>query len=89
LITFIQIVADAMNATVMIPGEYKSFGHDYRADTLDFVSAVYDLPPITPAQAIAIHETLVRRELDRGARTKAEEPGEVAPPSEMAKGSLQ
>jgi uncharacterized membrane protein len=89
LITFIQIVADVMNATVMIPGEYKSFGHDYRADTLDFVSAVYDLPPITPVQAIAIHETLVRRELDRAARTKAEEPGEVALPSEMAKGSLQ
>ena len=89
LITFIQIVADAMNATVMIPGEYKSFGHDYRADTLDFVSAAYDLPSITPVQAIAIHETLVRRELDRAARIKAEEPGEVQLPSEMAKGSIQ
>jgi uncharacterized membrane protein len=89
LITFIQIVADAMNATVMIPGQYKSFGHDYRADTLDFVSAAYDLPPITPVQAIAIHETLVRREIERATRIRAEEPGEVQLPTEMAKGSIQ
>jgi len=89
LITFIQIVADAMNATVMIPGEYKSFGHDYRADTLDFVRAAYDLPSLTPEQAIAIHEMLVSRELDRAGRIKAQEPGELQVPSEMMKGSVQ
>lgn len=65
VITFIQVLADAMNAMVTIPGEYKSFGHDYRADTLDFVAAAYDLPPHSTQQAVAIHETLVRRELDR------------------------
>lgn len=89
LITFIQIIADAMNATVMIPGEYKSFGHDYRAETLDFVRATYDLPSITPQQAIAIHERLVSRELDRASRIKAEEPGQRQIPSEMVKGSVQ
>jgi uncharacterized membrane protein len=89
LITFIQIVADAMNATVMIPGEYKSFGHDYRADTLDFVNAAYDFDAVTPEQAIAIHETLVRRELNRAARIRAKEPGEMPVPSDMVKGSIQ
>jgi uncharacterized membrane protein len=89
LITFIQVVADAMNATVMIPGEYKSFGHDYRADTLDFVRAAYDLPSITSEQAIAIHETLVSRELDRAGRIKAQAPGEMQVSSEMVKGSMQ
>ncbi|HET8739560.1 MAG TPA: alpha/beta-hydrolase family protein [Acidimicrobiia bacterium] len=70
IITFIQIMADAMNAMVTIPGEYKSFGHDYRADTLDFVAAAYDLPPVTPAQSAAIHNRLIERELDRANRIK-------------------
>ncbi|HEX6299834.1 MAG TPA: alpha/beta-hydrolase family protein [Acidimicrobiia bacterium] len=89
LVTFIQIIADAMNATVMIPGEYKSFGHDYRADTLDFLRAVYDLPPVTPEQSVAIQETLVRRELDRAGRIRAEFPGELQVPSEPVRGSIQ
>lgn len=89
LVTFIQIVADAMNATVMIPGEYKSFGHDYRADTLDFLGAAFDLPSITPEQSVAIHETLVRRELDRAGRIGAEEPGELQIRSEPVRGSIQ
>jgi hypothetical protein len=55
---------------VTIPGEYKSFGHDYRADTLDFVAAAYDLPPVTPAQSAAIHNRLIERELDRANRIK-------------------
>lgn len=89
LITFIQILADATNATVMVPGEFKSFGHDYRADTLDFVGAAYDLPSITSEQAIAIQETLVRRELDRAARVKVEEPDEMQLPTDAVKGSIQ
>jgi uncharacterized membrane protein len=88
LITFIQIIADAMNATVMIPGEYKSFGHDYRAETLDFVRAVYDLPVVTPEQAVGIHETLVRRELARARRVKGAERDQVLV-SEGVKGSIQ
>jgi len=89
VITFIHILADAMNAMVTIPGEYKSFGHDYRADTLDFVGAAYDLPEISEEQAAAIHQTLVRRELDRAQRIKAEEPGDTATPSDEVKGSIQ
>lgn len=74
LITFIHVLADAMNAMVTIPGEYKSFGHDYRADTLDFVGAVYGLPEVTEAQREAVRATLISREKDRAARIKAEAP---------------
>lgn len=66
--TFIQVLVDAMNAMVVVPGEFKSFGHDYRADTADFVRAAYGFPPVTDEQMQALHETLVARELDRGER---------------------
>ena len=88
VITFIQVIVDAMNAMVTIPGEYKSFGHDYRADTLDFVAAAYDLPGTTIDQREAIHETLIRRELDRARRIKAEEPEDSIVSSEVS-GSIQ
>lgn len=88
VITFIQILADALNAMVTVPGEYKSFGHDYRADTLDFVGAAYDFPPCSAERAVAIHETLVRRELDRAARINTEA-GDIRVPSDRVKGSIQ
>lgn len=89
VITFIQVVADALNAMVMVPGEYKSFGHDYRADTLDFVASVYDLPAHTAEQAIAIHETLVARELDRARRINAEGTRDTMLVADSAQGSIQ
>jgi uncharacterized membrane protein len=89
IITFIQVIADASNAMVTIPGEYKSFGHDYRGDTLDFVAAAYDLPQVTPDQTEAIHDTLIRRELDRAERIKVEEPQTAGVPSDQVSGSVQ
>lgn len=90
VLTFIQVLADAMNAMVTIPGEYKSFGHDYRGDTLDFVGAAYDLPAITDEQAESVSATLVRRELDRAERIKADQ-AEDAPgtSSDSKAGSMQ
>jgi hypothetical protein len=90
VITFIQVLVDAMNAMVTIPGEYKSFGHDYRGDTLDFVAATYDLPPHTEEQATAILETLVEREIDRAARIKAPADGAATlPTTDKVSGSIQ
>lgn len=89
VITFIQILADAMNAMVTVPGEYKSFGHDYRGDTLDFVGAAYDLPAVSEDQAKSVHVTLVTRELDRAARIKAEEPDMVKTPLDSVGGDIQ
>jgi uncharacterized membrane protein len=71
VITFTQVITDAMNAMVTVPGQFKSFGHDYRADTATFVQAAYGLPEATEEQMAALHETLVSRELDRAARIKA------------------
>lgn len=70
IITFTQVVVDAMNAMVTVPGEFKSFGHDYRADTAQFVHAAFDLAPVDEEQMAALHRTLVSRELDRAARIK-------------------
>ncbi|MFP4553194.1 MAG: alpha/beta-hydrolase family protein [Actinomycetota bacterium] len=89
LVTFIQVVADAMNAMVAVPGEFKSFGHDYRAETLDFVGAVYDLPEITRDQSRLVREALVRRELDRARRIEAGEMGEIRLSPERMRGSIQ
>jgi uncharacterized membrane protein len=71
VITFTQVLVDAMNAMVAIPGQFMSFGHDYRADTADFVQTAYELPEITEEQMAALQYTLVTRELDRAARIKA------------------
>jgi uncharacterized membrane protein len=71
VITFTQVIVDAMNAMVAIPGQFMSFGHDYRADTAAFVQAAYELPEVTEEQMAALHDTLVTRELDRAARIKA------------------
>jgi uncharacterized membrane protein len=90
ILTFIQVLADAMNAMVTVPGEFKSFGHDYRGDTLAFVGAAYDFPDISPDQALSVHETLIRRELDRAARIKADEIEQgPSAPSDTVAGSIQ
>jgi uncharacterized membrane protein len=89
MVTFIQTLADAMNAMVTVPGEFKSFGHDYRGDTLDFVHAAYGFPSITDEQRESIYQTLLARETDRAVRIKAEE----SPAAEMSvdklSGSIQ
>ncbi len=70
LITFTQVLIDAMNAMVVVPGEFKSFGHDYRADTAEFVQAAFEFPAVSDDQMKALNETLTARELDRSARIK-------------------
>lgn len=70
LITFVQVMIDAMNVMRVIPGEFKSFGHDYRGDTADFVHAAYQLPPVTEEQRHNVHETLLKLEVERGERLK-------------------
>jgi uncharacterized membrane protein len=68
VMTFLQVVIDAMNAMVVVPGEFKSFGHDYRADTAEFVLHAFGLPEVSEEQLETLNETLIARELDRGRR---------------------
>jgi len=70
LITFVQIMVDAMNAMRAVPGEFKSFGHDYRGDTAHFVHAAYQLDDVTEEQMERVIDTLRQLELERGERVK-------------------
>jgi uncharacterized membrane protein len=70
LITFVQVAVDAMNAMRVIPGEFKSFGHDYRGDTARFVHSAYHFDPVTDDQMAKVDDVLMQLELERGERIK-------------------
>ncbi|GMQ85256.1 MAG: hypothetical protein BMS9Abin07_0822 [Acidimicrobiia bacterium] len=78
--TFLQVGIDAMNAMVMVPGEFGSFGHDYRADMAAAVATAYNLPA-TVTQLKSVVESLVTLELERADRiTAAKAEDAPAPP---------
>ncbi len=68
VITCVHVAGDAMNAMRAIPGDFKSFGHDYRADMARFVHAAFRLPAVTEEQLQAVEQAIRRLELDRGER---------------------
>ena len=68
LITFVQIMVDAMNAMRTVPGHFKSFGHDYQEDTAPFVHAAYHLAPVTDDQMSAVVDTLMQLQQERNKR---------------------
>jgi uncharacterized membrane protein len=74
LVTFVQTAMDAANAMVSVPGQFGSFGHDYRADMVRFVRDAYGLPAATEEQLGRIEETLRSLELERAQRIKAQHP---------------
>jgi uncharacterized membrane protein len=84
LVTFVQTTMDAANAMVSVPGEFGSFGHDYRADMVRFVRDAYALPSASDTQVARIEEILRSLELERAARIKAEH-GQSAPPPPAAR----
>jgi hypothetical protein len=80
LVTFVQTAMDAANAMVSVPGEFGSFGHDYRADMVRFVQDAYQFPAATEQQLARIEQTLASLELERAQRIKAER-AHLAPPA--------
>jgi uncharacterized membrane protein len=78
--TFIQTGMDAMNAMLLTPGEFASFGHDYRADMAAFVRDAYGLPEATDAQLERIEQVLRSLEFERYERIQAER-AHAAPPA--------
>ena len=80
VVTFLQTGMDAMNAMLKVPGEFTSFGHDYRADMAGFVGDVYRLPTATAEQQAGIEQVLRTLELERAERIKAEH-SHAAPPA--------
>jgi hypothetical protein len=69
-----------MNAMLKVPGEFTSFGHDYRADMAGFVGGAYSLPTATSEQQAGIEQILRTLELERAERIKAEH-SHAAPPA--------
>src|SRR4029450_3372174 len=69
--TFLQTGMDGMNAMLLTPGEFASFGHDYRADMAAFVRDVYGLPEATDEQLEQIEQILRSLEFERFQRIKA------------------
>jgi uncharacterized membrane protein len=88
LITFAQVMVDAMNAMVVVPGQFKSFGHDYRGDTADFVHAAYHFADVTEVQKKAVGETLLRLEVERGERIKQAKADDGSAPQHAKRRSL-
>jgi uncharacterized membrane protein len=80
LVTFLQTGMDAMNAMLKVPGEFTSFGHDYRADMAGFVDDAYRLPSATAPQLAGIEQVLRTLELERAERIRAEH-SRHAPPA--------
>jgi len=80
LVTFVQTAMDAANAMVSVPGEFGSFGHDYRGDMVRFVRDAYALPAASDTQVAHIEEILRSLELERAARIKAQHGQAVPPP---------
>jgi uncharacterized membrane protein len=87
LVTFCQTAIDAANAMVTIPGDFQSFGHDYRADTARFVRDAYHLPATSDDQMERIEKALRTLELERSERIKASHITEAPPaPAEREDG---
>jgi uncharacterized membrane protein len=87
IVTGIQVLVDAANAMVTVPGHFGSFGHDYRADMARMVYLGLDLPSSTEEQIVAVEEALINLELGRSERIKAaKEEHATAPPSRVVKG---
>jgi len=68
--TFWQVMIDAANAMVTVPGEFESFGHDYRRDTTRFVCDAFHLPETTEEQAAAIDSAIKTLDIERNGRMK-------------------
>lgn len=76
--TFLQTAIDAANAMTVIPGEFRSSGHDYRADMAQTVRYGYDLEA-TDEQMASIEDVLRKLERERAERIEATS-HEAAPP---------
>lgn len=70
-VTLWQTAFDTKNAARVIPGEFRAFGHDYRADLAEFVRAAFKLDAITDDQMAAVEAALRRSEIQRAARIDA------------------
>ncbi|GMQ93780.1 MAG: hypothetical protein BMS9Abin12_1260 [Acidimicrobiia bacterium] len=87
IVTGIQVMIDAANAMVTVPGHFGSFGHDYRGDMARMVLGGLDLPSATEQQVVAVEQALIDLEIGRSERIKAAKDEHAPPPpSRVVKG---
>jgi uncharacterized membrane protein len=79
LVTFVQTGMDTMHTLVSQPGQFGSFGHDYRADMAGFVRDAYGFPA-TEAQLASIERALRSLDLKRAERAQAAKRAPAVPP---------
>ena len=60
-----QGLIDTKNAATVIPGEFYSTGHDYRADLAQFIRLAYGFSDVTDDQMVRIEERLRASEIRR------------------------
>jgi uncharacterized membrane protein len=70
MLTALQSMVDAVNATNPIPGVFRATGHDYRLDLPRVTVAAYNLPEPTAEQWAALMERFQADEADRAAAMK-------------------
>jgi hypothetical protein len=70
MLTALQTIVDAVNATNPIPGIFRATGHDYRLDLPRVTVAAYDLPEPTPEQWDVLMDRFQTDEADRAAAMK-------------------
>ncbi len=64
-VAFWQGLIDTKNAATVVPGEFFSTGHDYRADLATFIRVAYGFNDVTDQQMERIEERLRSSEVDR------------------------
>ncbi len=64
VVSFFQGLIDTKNAATVIPGEFRSTGHDYRADLASFISFAYGLPADSERME-RVEDALRASEIDR------------------------
>ena len=73
LVTWAQVLVDTVYATDVTPGDFRSEGHDYRADLGQVITQAYRLN--APAKAGRLEERLRELEIRRAARIEGAAPG--------------
>ncbi len=69
LFTFLQVGIDAANAMTVVPGKFRSHGHDYRGDFAYFVNQAYQFGA-SPAVVKKVDAHLVELETARAEKSK-------------------
>jgi uncharacterized membrane protein len=67
-IAFWQALIDTKNAATVVPGEFFSTGHDYRADLAEFIRLAYGFHDVSAEQMRAIEARLRSSEIARAER---------------------